>query len=97
MQDVNFKRHKICVVGAGHVGLVAAACFAELGHDVICVDSDQQRVESLKKFILPFYEPELDVLVEKNIKRNSIIFSSGFDEGIKNSQVIFIINLIKTY
>lgn len=90
MQNVNFKKHKICVVGAGHVGLVAAASFAELGHDVICVDSDQKRVESLKKFILPFYEPDLDVLVEKNIKRGNLIFSASLDEGIKNSQVIFI-------
>lgn len=90
MQTVDFRKHKICVVGAGHVGLVAAACFAELGHDVICVDSDQQRVESLKKFILPFYEPELDVLVEKNIKRGRLIFSVSLEEGIKNSQVIFI-------
>ena len=59
-QKEDTKKYKISVVGAGHVGLVAAACFAELGHAVICVDSDKKKTEALKKLILPFYEPDLD-------------------------------------
>ena len=62
------KRYKICVIGAGHVGLVAAACFAELGHKVICVDNDKKRIESLKKKNIPFYEPDLEALVKKGRK-----------------------------
>ena len=84
------KKYKICVVGAGHVGLVAAACFAELGHKVICVDNDRKKVASLKKLQMPFYEPDLEPLVKKNFKHGNLIFSFSLDEGIKKSEVIFI-------
>jgi len=84
------KKYKICVIGAGHVGLVAAACFADLGHRVICVDKDKKRIVSLKKGILPFYEPDLDPLVKKGLKSKGLIFSSSLPESIKKSQVIFI-------
>ncbi|MFH1504624.1 MAG: UDP-glucose/GDP-mannose dehydrogenase family protein [Candidatus Omnitrophota bacterium] len=84
------KKYKICVVGAGHVGLVAAACFAELGHSVICADNDKKRIESLKKLNLPFYEPELEPLVTKNFKKKSLSFSYSLDTAIKKSEVIFI-------
>ena len=84
------KKYHICVVGAGHVGLVAAACFAELGHEVVCVDNDKKRVELLKKLVLPFYEPELESLVAKGVKNKNLFFSSSLSEGIKKSEVIFI-------
>ena len=84
------EKYKICVVGAGHVGLVAAACFAELGHKVICVDNDKKRIESLRKKILPFYEPKLKPLVGKGLKSGNLIFSSSLPEAIKKSRVIFI-------
>ena len=64
------KQYKICVVGAGHVGLVAAACFAELGYSVVCIDNDKKKIEALKKINLPFYEPDLEPLVKKNLKKN---------------------------
>ena len=83
-------KYKICVVGAGHVGLVAAACFGELGHSVICVDHDKKRIAALNKNILPFYEPDLDSLVKKNKKNKSLIFSSSLKDSIKKSEVIFI-------
>ena len=60
--------HKICVVGAGHVGLVAAAGFAELKHKVVCVDNNPGRIAALKKMAMPFYEPGLEKLVKKNFK-----------------------------
>lgn len=84
------KKYKICVIGAGHVGLVAAACFAELGHKVICVDKDKKRIVELKKKIIPFYEPDLEPLVVKGFKSKGLVFSSSLSEAIKKSQVIFI-------
>lgn len=84
------KNYRICVVGAGHVGLVAAACFAELGHKVICADNDKERIACLKKLILPFYEPGLEPLLEKNFKRGNLTFSTCLNEAIKKSLVIFL-------
>ena len=84
------KKYKICVVGAGHVGLVAAACFAELNHQVICVDSDSKKIQSLKKKILPFFEPELEPLIKSNVKKGHLSFSSSLAEGIKKAEVIFL-------
>jgi len=83
-------KYNICVVGAGHVGLVAAACFAELGHKVICVDSDKKKIKGLKNKTIPFYEPDLESLIKKGAKRNSLFFSTSLIEAIKKSQVIFI-------
>ena len=84
------KKYKICVVGAGHVGLVAAACFAELGHKVICLDNDRKKIESLRRKIIPFYEPDLEPLVKKGIKNGKLSFSYSFASGVRKSQVIFI-------
>ena len=60
------KKYAVCVVGAGHVGLVAAAGFAELGHTVICVDNDKKKVSSLRQLKMPFYEPDLAPLVARH-------------------------------
>jgi len=84
------KRYRICVVGAGHVGLVAAACFAELGHKVICVDNDEGKIKALKSKKMPFYEPGLDSLVEKNNKKGNLMFSSIIGEGMRKADVVFL-------
>ena len=84
------KRHNICVIGAGHVGLVAAACFAELGHKVICEDSDKQRIAELKKLKMPFFEPGLEPLVKKNVKKKRLSFSYSLDTAVRKSDVIFL-------
>lgn len=89
-KKVRAKKYKICVVGAGHVGLVAAACFAKLGHKVICIDNDKKRVNSLRDNKLPFYEPDLDLLVKRGLKHGTLVFSSSLGEAIKKSEVIFI-------
>ena len=67
---------KICMVGAGYVGLVSAACFAEFGWTVTCVDRDADRVARLKKGEVPIYEPGLDALLERNTTAGRLHFST---------------------
>ncbi|MBU1112424.1 MAG: UDP-glucose/GDP-mannose dehydrogenase family protein [Candidatus Omnitrophica bacterium] len=86
----NTKKYNICVVGAGHVGLVAAACFAKLGHAVSCVDSDLRRIKALKNNKMPFYEPDLECLVKKGVKEKNLSFLTSLVEGVRKAQVIFI-------
>ncbi len=81
---------KITMIGTGYVGLVTGTCFADLGHEVICVDIDEKKIENLKKGILPIYEPGLKDLVERNAKEGRLSFTSSIEEGVKNSQAIFI-------
>ena len=80
----------ICVVGAGHVGLVTGACFAELGNRVICVDRDKQRIADLKKSVMPFYEPGLEQMIAKNVRKRRLSFSTNLKEAVEKSLVIFI-------
>jgi UDPglucose 6-dehydrogenase len=84
------KRYNLTVVGAGHVGLVAAACFAKLGHQVICVDNNRSKIEGLKKNKLPFFEPDLEPLVKQGCKSGKLKFSVNLNSAIKKSEVIFI-------
>ncbi len=81
---------KIAVVGVGYVGLVSAACFADLGAEVYCVDVNQERVEGLKKGIIPIYEPALDQLVLRGVKANRLHFSTSIAEVISDIEIIFI-------
>ena len=81
---------EICIIGAGHVGLVTGACFADLGNRVICVDNDQKKVESLRKGKVPFYEPGLQSLVVHNLKQNRLSFKTSIAEGVRHSKIIFI-------
>ncbi|MFH1782426.1 MAG: UDP-glucose/GDP-mannose dehydrogenase family protein [Candidatus Omnitrophota bacterium] len=80
----------ICIIGAGYVGLVTGACFAELGHKVICVDSNREKIDSLKKGKIPFYEKGLDSLVRNNMASKNLIFSTSIEEGVKRSMIIFV-------
>jgi len=81
---------KLCMIGTGYVGLVSGACFADLGNDVICVDKDKNKINSLIKGKIPIYEPGLSELVVKNYKNKRLSFSSDIKKTIKNSDIIFI-------
>lgn len=79
---------KLCVIGTGYVGLVSAACFAELKHNVVGVDIDEAKIERIKNGECPIYEPGLPELLKKNMDAGRISFTTNLDEGIASSQII---------
>lgn len=81
---------KIAVIGTGYVGLVTGACFSEVGMDVTCVDIDQNKIDNLKKGILPIYEPGLDEIVARNTQRKRLHFTTSLADGIREAEVAFI-------
>src|SRR5574342_694776 len=81
---------QICVVGVGYVGLVTAACFADLGNRVIALDVDEKRVENLKKGIMPIYEPGLEELVRRNFKGGRLNFTTSYADALKGAEFAFI-------
>jgi UDPglucose 6-dehydrogenase len=81
---------KIAVVGTGYVGLVTGTCFAETGNEVICVDIDRAKVESMQAGKIPIYEPHLDVLFERNIKAGRLTFTTDLKSAIQDAPLIFL-------
>lgn len=81
---------KIALIGCGYVGLVTGACLANLGNDVICVDVDDEKVDNLRKGIIPFFEPGLRDLVEMNLAQKRLMFTTDSELAIRNSDVVFI-------
>jgi UDPglucose 6-dehydrogenase len=81
---------KITIVGTGYVGLVTGTCFAEVGINVVCVDIDQKKIENLKKGISPIYEPGLDVMIERNVEKGRLLFTTDLQSCVNDTDVIFI-------
>ncbi len=81
---------RIAMIGSGYVGLVSAACFADFGHDVVCVDKDQGKIDRLLKGEIPIYEPGLSELVAENTAAGRLSFTTDLPKGIEGASVIFI-------
>ncbi|MCB0397528.1 MAG: UDP-glucose/GDP-mannose dehydrogenase family protein [Flavobacteriales bacterium] len=80
----------VAVIGSGYVGLVTGTCLAETGNKVICVDIDEEKVKRMQNGSVPIYEPDLDVLFERNIRQNRLSFTTSLSEGIEKAKVIFL-------
>ena len=81
---------RIALIGSGYVGLVSGACFADFGHDVVCIDKDAGKIERLRAGTMPIYEPGLDDLVEGNVRAGRLSFTTDLAEGVAGAQAIFI-------
>jgi len=80
----------ISIIGSGYVGLVTGACFADVGHNVICVDNDARKIEILQAGRVPIYEPGLEEIIHRNVSAHRLRFSGSIREGVENSQIVFI-------
>ncbi|MGA2869962.1 MAG: nucleotide sugar dehydrogenase, partial [Verrucomicrobiota bacterium] len=81
---------RLSIVGTGYVGLVTGTCFAEVGHHVICVDNNADKVKMLQAGGIPIYEPGLEELVKKNVAAGRLSFTTSTAEGVQKSDVVFI-------
>ena len=80
----------ISIIGSGYVGLVTGACFADVGHHVICVDNDAEKVKQLKAGEVPIYEPGLEEIIHRNVSARRLHFTGNIQEAVEHSQIIFI-------
>jgi len=78
------------MIGSGYVGLVSGACFADFGHDVVCVDKDASKIERLNANIMPIYEPGLDALVKTNVEAGRLAFSIDLGASVQGCDAVFI-------
>lgn len=81
---------KIVVIGSGYVGLVTGACFAETGVNVTCVDNNADKIQKLNRGIIPIYEPGLDSIVQRNVEKKRLIFTTDLKSPVRTAEVIFI-------
>ncbi|MBA2431114.1 MAG: UDP-glucose/GDP-mannose dehydrogenase family protein [Chthoniobacterales bacterium] len=80
----------LSIIGSGYVGLVTGACFADVGHNVICVDNDPRKIEALRAGKVPIYEPGLEEVIHRNVAAKRLRFTGSIQDGVENSQVVFI-------
>ncbi len=81
---------KLCVIGTGYVGLVTGTCFAEMGHEVICLDIDASRIQQLVNGIMPIYEPGLEQMVSQNVQAGRLAFTTSYSVALENADFAFI-------
>jgi len=81
---------ELSIIGSGYVGLVTGACFADVGHNVICVDNDAQKIKQLQAGEVPIYEPGLEEIIHRNVSARRLRFTGSIQEGVTNSQIVFI-------
>jgi UDPglucose 6-dehydrogenase len=81
---------RVTMIGAGYVGLVSGACFADFGHTVVCVDKDPSKIERLKEGVMPIYEPGLAELVASNVKEGRLFFTEDAKDAIRDAEAVFI-------
>jgi UDPglucose 6-dehydrogenase len=81
---------RLAVIGTGYVGLVAGACFAESGNDVVCVDKDQKKIDMLNAGQMPIYEPGLEELVRRNRQEGRLTFTTSLEKAVQDAQIVFI-------
>ena len=80
----------ISIIGSGYVGLVTGACFADVGHNVVCVDNDHRKIDSLRNGQIPIYEPGLEEVVHRNVSARRLRFTTSIEDGVQHSQIVFI-------
>ena len=80
----------LAIIGSGYVGLVTGACFADVGHNVTCVDNDAQKIKQLQAGEVPIYEPGLEEIIHRNVSARRLRFTGSIQDGVDNSQIIFI-------
>ena len=80
----------ISIIGSGYVGLVTGACFADVGHNVLCVDNDPRKIDVLQAGKVPIYEPGLEEVIHRNVSAHRLRFTGSIREGVENSQIVFI-------
>ncbi|WP_417488814.1 UDP-glucose dehydrogenase family protein [Maricaulis sp.] len=81
---------RVAMIGTGYVGLVSGACFADFGHEVICVDKNVEKVETLRSGGIPIYEPGLDLLVQRNVREGRLSFTDDLTEAVRDADAVFI-------
>jgi UDPglucose 6-dehydrogenase len=81
---------RIAMIGTGYVGLVSGACLSEFGHDVICVDKDQAKIDALEKGVIPIFEPGLDEVVAANVKAGRLSFTNDLKKAVPGADAVFI-------
>ncbi|MBU3730552.1 MAG: UDP-glucose/GDP-mannose dehydrogenase family protein [Beijerinckiaceae bacterium] len=81
---------RIAMIGSGYVGLVSGTCFADFGHDVICIDKNEDKIAALHQGVMPIYEPGLAELVAKNVREGRLSFSTSLPDGVRDADAVFI-------
>src|SRR3569623_2246386 len=81
---------RVAMIGTGYVGLVSGACFADFGHEVVCVDKDKSKIDALERGVMPIFEPGLDALVANNVRAGRLKFTTDLKPAVAEADAVFI-------